>query len=131
LLARIALLFVHGCVGRSCELGRAVGEASFLQRVHGHFAMQTGESHGGSICYSHVEASGVIHEFSTLADAHADGAEFTALRHACQQLSRHVGKQSISQDIIDVACAAFHLGAAAGYGVDQSCVVEQLQPVVL
>src|SRR5471032_1701971 len=67
----------------------------------------------------------VINESSVESDAHVNWPELLTLCHAGQNLARDFREQRVGQNVVYVARAAFHFGAALGHFVDQRVVVGQ------
>ena len=66
-----------------------------------------------------------VAELAVVSNADLHGGHLFALGHASKDLAREVGQEGIGEDVVDVASAAFNLGAAVGYFVEEGVVVAE------
>jgi len=82
----------------------------------------------GSVALS---GASLVNERAVLPDAHPDRLKRLARRHPAQQPLGDVRQQRVGEDVVHVARAAFHLGAAPRHLLDEGVVVNQIDLVVL
>src|SRR3712207_5186267 len=84
----------------------------------------------GVFLISVAEAQDVA-ELAVAVDADVYARDALALRHAGEELVRHLGQERARQYVVDVSRARLYFLAAVGYLVDDGVVVAEGRAVVL
>src|ERR1039457_1007795 len=83
------------------------------------------------VCARAIVRPSRVFESAVFSDADVDGGGFGAAGNAAEQAAGKIGQQGVSQNVIDVARAAFDFGAARGHFVAQGGVPGEFDLVIL
>src|ERR1039458_7007562 len=83
------------------------------------------------VCARAIVRPSRVFESAVFSDADMNGGGFGAAGNAAQQTAGKIGQQGVSQNVIDVARAAFDFGAARSHFVEQGGVPGEFDLVIL
>src|ERR1022692_1041447 len=83
------------------------------------------------ICARAIGRPSRVFESAVFSDADMNGGGFGAAGNAAEQAAGKIGQQRVSQNVIDVARAAFDFGAARSHFVEQGGVPGEFDLVIL